>query len=75
MMFFAGLASVTNSQNLNVQFVQFEACRFNIHLCGVFDGPAALKRWLTEDSSHSAAEKLRRCRNQCESLVFSFVSS
>eukprot|EP00434_Breviolum_minutum_P040442 symbB.v1.2.035936.t2/scaffold4956.1/size32453/3 len=24
---------------------------FNIHLCGVFDGPAALKRWLTEDAS------------------------
>lgn len=55
MMFFAGLASVANGHNFNVQF---EACRFNIHLCGVFDGPAALKRWLTEDSSHSAAEKL-----------------
>jgi len=24
---------------------------FNIHLCGVFDGPAALKHWLTEDEA------------------------
>lgn len=31
--------------------------RFNIHLCGVFDGPAALKRWLSEDESRLASEK------------------
>lgn len=27
---------------------------FNIHLCAVFDGPAALKHWLTEDTAMKA---------------------
>lgn len=27
---------------------------FNIHLCAVFDGPAALKHWLTEDEAMKA---------------------
>jgi len=27
---------------------------FNIHLCAVFDGPAALKHWLTEDAAMKA---------------------
>lgn len=27
---------------------------FNIHLCAVFDGPAALKQWLTEDEAMKA---------------------
>jgi len=27
---------------------------FNIHLCGVFDGPAGLKHWLTEDEAMKA---------------------
>jgi len=36
------LASLSNTELLNA---------FNIHLCAVFDGPAALKHWLTEDKS------------------------
>lgn len=35
------LASLTQSDLVNA---------FNIHLCAVFDGPAALKHWLTEDA-------------------------
>ncbi|CAK9029528.1 Hypothetical protein SCF082_LOCUS18827 [Durusdinium trenchii] len=36
------LMSLSNEELINA---------FNIHLCGVFDGPAALKHWLTEDAS------------------------
>lgn len=34
------LASLTTAELVN---------SFNVHLCAVFDGPAALKHWLTED--------------------------